>query len=407
MGPEPQKYRLREFYYITHYRNVPSMLERGILSGDSAEAAGLKPETIHEPGIVEMRRERLTPDGRPLSSYANLYLWPRNPMLYRVINRGQLAVDDAAILAVTKDVLRLSGVFVSAGNAVYDESELYPANRHTEALKEVQDALGMEYWTMVDDSKRKIMAECLVPDNVPPEYIKTIYVASATAAAKLEKLLEETGFSRMPIVPDPHMFFRFFEKLGLPSNLTILEGDMFFSRMQTLTVSVNCVGVMGRGLASRAKYQFPDVYVKYQDLCRSGKIRLGKPYLYKREGSFDYELSDRPRSPTSPNGDTWFLLFPTKDHWRNRASIEGIEGGLRWLVENYKKESISSLAVPALGCGQGWLDWRDVGPLLCRYLSLFEIPVQLYLPTEKKIPDNQLTPEFLLGTRARLSDYIS
>jgi hypothetical protein len=405
MGPEPRKYRLREFYYITHYRNVPSMLDRGILSRDSMEAEGLKPEAIGEPGIVEMRRERPTPDGESLSHYANLYFWPRNPMLYRVINRGQLAVSDAVILGVDRDVLRLPGVFVSAGNAVYDDSELYPASRYMEALRKVQDALGMEYWTMVDDSKRKMMAECLVPDRVSPEYIKTIYVASATAAAKVEKSQEEAASTSIPIVPDPHMFFLSFEKLALPPNLSILEGDMFFSRMQTLTVSVNCVGVMGKGLASRAKYQFPDIYVKYQDLCRSRKLRLGRPYLYKREGSFDYELADRPRSPTSPNGDTWFLLFPTKDHWRNRASIEGIEEGLRWLVANYKGESISSLAVPALGCGQGWLDWRDVGPLLCRYLGVLGIPVQLYLPTEKKIPDNQLTAEFLLGKKGRLSDY--
>ena len=96
---------------------------------------------------------------------------------------------------------------------------------------------------------------------------------------------------------------------------------MFFSRLQTLTISVNCVGVMGKGLASRSKYQFPDVYVLYQDLCKQKKLQMGKPYLHKREKSLDYELADDPLSLTNGNGETWFLLFPTKDNWRYKADI--------------------------------------------------------------------------------------
>ena len=172
---------------------------------------------------------------------------------------------------------------------------------------------------------------------------------------------------------------------------------MFFSRMQTLTVSVDTVRVMGKGLASRAKYQFPDVYLRYQDACRSGRLKMGKPYLYKRESSLDLDLADEPAMLTSANGDTWFLLFATKHHWREPADLRGIEDGLTWLVANYKREGITSLAIPALGCGLGRLEWSVVGPLMCKQLASMDIPVRLYLPAEKHVPDEQITREFLLG----------
>jgi hypothetical protein len=124
---------------------------------------------------------------------------------------------------------------------------------------------------------------------------------------------------------------------------------------------------------------------------------MGRPYLYKREVSLEQELADGPLPET--NEARWFLLFPTKRHWRERSDINGIEEGLRWIRERYKTEEIRSLAVPALGCGLGGLDWRDVGPLMCRYLADLEIPVAIYLPQEKKVPPEYLTPEFLLGRK--------
>jgi O-acetyl-ADP-ribose deacetylase (regulator of RNase III) len=167
--------------------------------------------------------------------------------------------------------------------------------------------------------------------------------------------------------------------------------------MQTLTISVNCVGVMGKGLASRAKYQFPDMYVKYQDVCRDRLLQLGKPYLYKREASLDLELADEPFNLRSPNAATWLLLFPTKHHWKQKADMEGIENGLKWIVEHSNNEGIKSLALPALGCGLGQLDWKDVGPMMCRYLSRLKIPVWVYLPTEAKVPDEFINKKYLLG----------
>lgn len=78
--------------------------------------------------------------------------------------------------------------------------------------------------------------------------------------------------------------------------------------MQTLAVSVNTVGVMGKGLASRVKYQFPDVYVRYQDVCKTRELELGKPYLYKRESSLDSLLADEGEITESQPPDVVFAF---------------------------------------------------------------------------------------------------
>jgi len=193
------------------------------------------------------------------------------------------------------------------------------------------------------------------------------------------------------------MFFQPVQKTQLTPLLSLVEGDMFFSKMRTLAIPVNTVGVMGKGLASRAKYQFPDAYVKYQDVCRDGSMQMGQPFLYKREVFFDLELADDPATLRNANLETWFLFFPTKKHWKEKSDFEGIRAGLEWIQENYKADRVKSLAVPALGCGLGGLKWRDVGPLICKSLATLDIPVWVYLPTEEKLPPEQLSKDFLLG----------
>jgi hypothetical protein len=154
---------------------------------------------------------------------------------------------------------------------------------------------------------------------------------------------------------------------------------------------------MGNGIASRAKYQFPDVYVEYQDQYKKKALVMGKPVLYKRTGSLNYLLSDESGSLQElDDSPTWFLLFPTKKHWREMADFTGIENGLKWLVSEYKKQGIKSLAIPALGCGLGGLSWKEIGPLMCSYLRKLDIYVNIYLPLEKKIPEEQLSKEFLI-----------
>ena len=393
MGLAPIK--VKELYYITHIDNVPSILQLGILSHATMESEGIPFTPIYNAEIVSKRQSITTPDGRSLWSFANLYFQPRNPMLYRVVFFSPPTnVDDVAVLGVQMSVLNSPDIFIANGNAASALSDIMPAREGKKALSQISKDIDKEYWTDEGGSKRKIMAECLVPGQIPPMAIREIFVANHNIANKLKGKLSPLD---LEVIPEPNMFFQPITKTDLTPMLSLVEGDMFFSRMQTVTVSVNCVGVMGKGLASRAKYQFPDVYVFYQDLCRKGRMQLGKPYVYKRESSFDYELADEPSTLVNANSETLFLLFATKHNWRYHADIVGIEKGLQWLVDNYKKEGITSLAIPALGCGLGRLEWSDVGPLMCEYLSKLDIPVWIYLPAEKKVAAEYTSREFLLA----------
>lgn len=154
----------------------------------------------------------------------------------------------------------------------------------------------------------------------------------------------------------------------------VLTGDLFDSNAQTLVNTVNCVGVMGKGIALEFKRRFPEMYLDYKARCDRGEVRLGRPYLF--------------RGLLLP----WILNFPTKDHWRSVASLDDIIAGLGHLLLHYKEWGITSLAVPPLGSGNGQLEWRVVGPTLTRYLSRMDIPVELYAPYGT--PSEQLRPEF-------------
>lgn len=391
----PRKRRLKSLYYITHIDNLPSILRLGILSHKEVEKQGVQFAPIYDAGIVANRQERAAPDGNSLWEFANLYFQPRNPMLYRVINEKDK--DNIAILGVNPQVLDILGAFISIGNAASYLSAIVSVEEGMKAITEdIWDVITSDWWREEDGSKRKIMAECLVPGLVPPVFVHTIYVVSHQVADRARTLIRPYA-PKIAVVPEPHMFFQPRRRYHLTGTLYLVDGDMFFSQMQTLVISVNIVGIMGKGLASRAKYQFPDVYVFYQDLCRRKVLEMGRPYLYKREISLDKQLADDPSSLPDLNTNKWFLLFPTKRHWRETSDINGIEEGLQWIRSNYKTEGIQSLAIPALGCGLGKLDWRDVGPLMCKYLADLEIPVAIYLPQEKEVAPEYLTREFLLS----------
>ena len=385
--------KLRGLYYITHINNLRSILQRGILCHRKIEDEKISFTPIYDAEIVATIREKKLSDGRNLWDFVNLYFQPRNAMLYRVIFFSKANLEDIIIIGLKYSILNRKDIFVTTGNAASYNTEIFSAGKAKKYIKTIREKTDKEWWASQDGSKRELMAECLVPDNLSPEYISEIYVPNQNA---LNKVKSKIGSRNIPIIPEPELFFQPSRQIPLTNNLSLIEGDMFFSRMQTLTISVNTVGVMGKGLASRAKYQFPDVYVKYQDLCKNKTLKMGKPYLYKREESLDFVLADESEKLTNLNLQTWFLLFPTKTDWRKMADFRGIEEGLKWLVAHYEKEGIKSLAIPALGCGLGWLPWGTVGPMLCRYLQKLKIPVSLYLPLERKIPDEQLSKDFLL-----------
>ncbi len=381
----------RLLYYITHVDNLPSILDKGILAHAKIEELGVPSTPIYNQEIVNNRKEKVTPDRKSLWDYANLYFQPRNPMMYRIVHEEEKT--DLVVIGVRKTVLQEQDVVITDGNAANDPTLFYSQSEGLAVLYEQRRVIQSDWWNEGDGSKRKIMAECLVPDQVKPEYIDSLFVANDTTRDRVKQIV---GNRQIHIIPAPNIFFQPKFGIQIGDNISLIDGDMFFSTMQTLTISVNLRGVMGKGLASRAKYQFPDVYVIYEDACRARKITARKPYLYKRETSLDQELADSSLPLSTSNAVKWFLLFATKRHWRENSRLDDIEGGLDWVRSNFEEEGIQSLAMPALGCGLGNLGWADVGPLMCRYLHGIGIQVAIYLPRERKIEQHYLKESYLL-----------
>lgn len=362
----------RGVFYITPSENLPSIFEHGILSHE--KAAGLpKHKTIYDEGIVASRGEKKTPDGKTLWQFANFYFQPTNPMLYRV-HRGE--GKSVVVLRLHNKVLH-QAKYISIGNAASSASVILGMKEGMSTIqgKEMREILEASSWGR-DERRRLIMSELLVPDRVAPEFIGTVYAPSKESARRINSK------NKSPVVADPAMFFgHTWRKRLAGTKIELIDGDMIFSQMQTLTVSVNTVGVMGGGLAARARDDFPNLYVQFQKRCRSKELTTKTPYLYKDAYAADSQIADDTGRPQI-NGEKWFLLFATKQNWRNPSKMEYIHDGLQWLKENAVKNGITSLAMPALGCGLGGLRWEEVLPIMCQTLRELDIPCEIYLPQE-------------------------
>ena len=144
--------------------------------------------------------------------------------------------------------------------------------------------------------------------------------------------------------------------------MKILLGNIFDSKCSTLVNTVNCVGVMGKGIALEFKNRYPYMFGEYQMLCKEGKVKPGKPYLYR-------DLAG-----------TSIINFPTKDNWRSPSKFSYITEGLKWFRQSYQELGITSVAFPPLGCGNGGLSWDDVGPKMYQELKDLPIEIEIYAP---------------------------
>jgi O-acetyl-ADP-ribose deacetylase (regulator of RNase III)/uncharacterized protein YwgA len=154
-----------------------------------------------------------------------------------------------------------------------------------------------------------------------------------------------------------------------------LIGNLFDSRAQTLVNTVNCVGVMGKGVAEQFKSRFPAMFEDYKKRADRKAIRIGEPYLYLDRSGLS------------------IINFPTKDHWRSPSRLADVERGLDYLAAHASEWRITSIALPPLGCGNGGLEWSEVGPLIYQKLHALPIDVEVYAPYST--PKQQLTEEFL------------
>jgi len=132
---------------------------------------------------------------------------------------------------------------------------------------------------------------------------------------------------------------------------------------QTVVNTVNCVGVMGAGLALEFKLRFPEMYEDYVEKCSKKEVVIGKPYIYK-------------------GADPWIMNFPTKNHWKYPSKLKWLQQGLEYFVKNYKEYDVKSIAFPRLGCERGGLNWHEVKDLMEEYLKDISIDVFICLDNE-------------------------
>jgi O-acetyl-ADP-ribose deacetylase (regulator of RNase III) len=148
--------------------------------------------------------------------------------------------------------------------------------------------------------------------------------------------------------------------------IDLTHGDILQAEAEALVNTVNCVGIMGRGIALQFRKAFPDNFKVYAAACEQEAVRPGQMLVYET------------RRLTGPR---YIINFPTKQHWKGKSRMEYIDAGLSALVEEIRNRNIRSLAVPPLGCGLGGLRWNEVRPRIIKALSaLPEVHVLLYEP---------------------------
>lgn len=146
------------------------------------------------------------------------------------------------------------------------------------------------------------------------------------------------------------------------------KGDLLKSKAEALVNTVNCVGVMGRGIALQFKKAFPENYKEYKRVCDGRLLQPGKMLTFDT------------RSLT--NEQRYIINFPTKRHWKGKSRMEDVVSGLCALVAEVQEKNIASIAIPPLGCGLGGLRWEDVRAEIEKaFAELPDVKVYVYEPT--------------------------
>lgn len=155
--------------------------------------------------------------------------------------------------------------------------------------------------------------------------------------------------------------------------IELKAGDILAEDAEALVNTVNCVGIMGRGVSLQFKQAFPENFKAYERACKQGQIEPGRMFV------FDTGQLTHPR---------YIINFPTKRHWRGRSRIEDIERGLDALVAEIRGRGIRSIAIPPLGAGLGGLPWAEVRSRIERaVLALPEVRVVVFEPQALPEPE--------------------
>ncbi len=169
--------------------------------------------------------------------------------------------------------------------------------------------------------------------------------------------------------------------------IRIVKGDILKAKAEALVNTVNCVGVMGRGIALQFKKAYPDNFKKYKAACNRGEIYPGKMMVYNTNSLFMPQ---------------YIINFPTKRHWRAKSRIEDIKQGLEDLAREVQRKNIKSIAIPPLGCGLGGLDWNIVRSIIeTTFQNIPDVDVILFepagAPSPQKMAKHKQKPNMTKG----------
>lgn len=148
--------------------------------------------------------------------------------------------------------------------------------------------------------------------------------------------------------------------------ISFQSGDLFSAKTEALVNTVNCVGVMGKGIAAQFKTRYPDMFIDYVGACQRKEVRPGKLHIYA--------------------ADVWIVNFPTKLDWRNPSKYAWVDAGLaRLFAITVPTLKIRSIAIPALGCSNGGLSWDKVKMIIEKWYYTFDdivgdVDVKVYEP---------------------------
>ncbi|MBN1804874.1 MAG: macro domain-containing protein [Sedimentisphaerales bacterium] len=174
--------------------------------------------------------------------------------------------------------------------------------------------------------------------------------------------------------------------------LELTRGDILKADAEALVNTVNCVGVMGRGIALQFRKAFPENFKAYKSVCDKKQLHPGTMLVY------DLNRFQNPR---------YIINFPTKRHWKGKSKLEDIKSGLESLVQEISKRNIRSIAIPPLGCGLGGLDWIQVKRIIEKVFTAFpDVHVLLYEPAGAPVADvmvkEEKAPKMTVGRAALL-----
>ena len=142
-------------------------------------------------------------------------------------------------------------------------------------------------------------------------------------------------------------------------SVTVIDGNIFASKCQTMVNTINCVGVMGAGIALECRLRYPEMFRKYVELCECNKISIGLLWIYKTP-------------------ERWILNFPTKKDWKNHSKEEYLHAGLEKFTATYEDRGITSIAFPLLGADKGGILQKRSIEIMLSHLDKLPINIELY-----------------------------